>query len=226
MNVPSPRASRVEELELADGETIDDLSTYVSRARRVDPDGAARLVASGGVLAVYVSPVHGAPGPTVIGLRTAALADAQTQLDVTVPLAALGDRLAVRNAEGAPNTRLPVPPVAAVDAGWAGVSPPRTGWRLVTGLDPTDLATAARAGVEEIARALPEAVGGHVIAQVRSAVWGRDLPTLPGVAAGAAYVAEALGFLDAQEAVAVRRAGPWWRLSTARGHVLVRAALL
>ena len=47
----------------------------------------------------------------------------------------------------------------------------------------------------------------------------------PGVAAGAAYAADALGFLDPQEPVAVRQAGPWWRLSTSRGHVLVRAAL-
>ena len=78
----------------------------------------------------------------------------------------------------------------------------------------------------EIAAALPEAVGGHVVAQVRAAVWGRDLPSAPGVAAGAAFAADALGFLDPQEPVAVRQAGPWWRLSTSRGHVLVRAALL
>ena len=58
-------------LELADAETFRDLATYLSRARRVDPDGAARLMADGGVLAAYVSPVHGAPGPTVLGLRAA-----------------------------------------------------------------------------------------------------------------------------------------------------------
>ena len=210
-------------LELADAETFRDLATYLSRARRVDPDGAARLMAARGVLAAYVSPVHGAPGPTVLGLRAVALADAGVELDVTVPLAALGDRFA---AAVAGSTELVVPPMRATDAGWAGVSPPRSGWELRTALDPADLTAAAQAGVQEVAAALPEAVGGHVVTQVRAAVWGRELPTLPGVAAGAAFAADALGFLDLQEPVAVRQAGPWWRLSTSRGHVLVRAAML
>jgi hypothetical protein len=73
---------------------------------------------------------------------------------------------------------------------------------------------------------VPEAVGGHLVAKVRGGVWGRELPTLPGVAAGAAYAADSLGFLDPEQPVAVRQAGPWWRLSTTRGHVLVRASLL
>jgi hypothetical protein len=210
-------------LQLADAESLRDLATYLSRARRVDPDGAARLVAEAGVLAAYVSPVHGAPGPTVIGLRTFAVAEGTVGLDVTVPLAALGDRLA---AAGQIDTRLSVPPMRATDAAWAGVSPPRSGWLLRTGLDPAELSAAARSGVEEIAAALPDAVGGHVVAQVRGAVWGRDLAAMPGIAAGAAYAAEALGFLDPDEPVAVRQAGPWWRLSSSRGHVLVRSALL
>jgi hypothetical protein len=209
-------------LDLVDAETLQDLATFVSRARRVDPDGAARLVAQTGVLAVYVSPVHGGSGPTVIGLRTLGLADRDATLDATVPLAALSDRLAVPGL----GATLAVPPMGAVDAGWAGISPPRSGWHLLTAVDPADLVSAARSGVDEVARALPEAVGAHVITQVRAAVWGRDLPTLPGVAAGAAYTADALGFLEAQEPVAVRQAGRWWRLSTSRGHVLVRAALL
>jgi hypothetical protein len=141
---------------------------------------------------------------------------------VTVPLAALGDRFAA-SPDG---PTLAVPPTRATDAGWAGVSPPRTGWELRTALDPAELTTVARAGVLEVAAALPEAVGGHVVAQVRGAVWGRGLPTLPGIAAGAAFAADALGFLDVQEPVAVRQAGPWWRLSTSRGHVLVRHALI
>lgn len=210
-------------LELADADTFRDLATYLARARRVDPDGAARLIADGGVLAAYVSPVHGGSGPTVLGLRALALADPSGQLDVTVPLAALGDRFAAA-ADG--SAVLPIPPMRAADAGWAGVSPPRSGWELRTALDPAELSAVARAGVEEIAAALPEAVGGHVVAQVRGVVWGRGLPSSPGVAAGAAYAAESLGFLDPQEPVAVRQAGPWWRLSTSRGHVLVRAALL
>lgn len=213
-------------LELADPQTFRDLATYVSRARRVDPEGAARLIAAGAVLAAYVSPVHGAPGPTVLGLRTLALADRPAELDVTVPLAALGDRLAATPDGTGEHPVLPLPPTRVADAGWAGVSPPRTGWELRTALDPAELTAAARSGIEEIAAALPEAVGGHVVAQVRGAVWGRGLPTWPSVAAGAAYAADALGFLVPDEPVAVRQGGPWWRLSTSRGHVLVRAALI
>ena len=210
------------DLHLADADTFRDLATYVSRARRVDPDGAARLVAVDGVLAAYVSPVHGTPGPTVLGLRTLALADRGARLDATVPLAALGDRFAA-TPDG---PVLAVPPTRVTDAGWAGVSPPRTGWELRTALDPAELTAAARAGVAEVAAALPEAVGGHVIAQVRGAVWGRGLPTMPGLAAGAAFAADALGFLDPQEPVAVRQAGPWWRLSTSPGPLQVRPALI
>ncbi|MFL6098542.1 MAG: hypothetical protein ACJ71T_01150 [Actinomycetales bacterium] len=210
-------------LTVPDAETLRDLTTYISRARRVDPDGACRMVAGGGVLAVYVSPVHGAPGPTVLGLRAVGLADGAAELDATVPLAALGDRLAAASQDA---VELPVPPMRTTDATWAGVSPPRTGWDLRTALDPADLVSASRAGIEEIAAAVPEAVGGHVVAQVRAVVWGRELPTLHGVAAGAAYAADSLGFLDPEQPVAVRQAGPWWRLSTTRGHVLVRTALL
>lgn len=207
-------------LALADPETRHDLATYITRARRLDPEGAARLVAAGPVLAAYVSPVHGGSGPTVLGLRTAALAE-PAEADVTVALAALADRLALPH-----ETALPLPPMTVGDAAWAGISPPRTGWELVTALDPAELSAVAAAGIAEVARTVPTAAGGHVVAQVRAAVWGRELASAPGVVAGAAYALDGLGFLDPQEAVAVRSAGRWWRLSSSRGHVLVRGSLL
>ena len=125
-------------------------------------------MAQQGVLAAYVSPVHGASGPTVLGLRALALADPRAELDVTVPLSALGDRFAAADSGNSDSTELAVPPMRATDAGWAGVSPPRGGWELRTALDPAELTAAARAGVEEIAAALPDAVGAHVVAQVRA----------------------------------------------------------
>ena len=39
---------------LQDGLSLDDLSTYLGRAARVE-DGSVRLIASGGILAVYVA---------------------------------------------------------------------------------------------------------------------------------------------------------------------------
>lgn len=210
-------------LLLADAETAVDLSTYLVRARRVDPDGAARLTAAGQVLAVYVSPLHGAGAPTVLGLRVLRLAE-PADLDTTVPLGALTDRLARPVAAGPPV--LPVPPMQARDAGWAGISPPRAGWQAVGTVAEGALLDAARAGIADVAAGAPATAAAPAIAQLRAAVWGRDLKEVDGLPCGAAFAAEALGFLGAGEPVALYASGAWRRLSTTRGHVLTRRSLL
>jgi hypothetical protein len=58
--------------------------------------------------------------------------------------------------------------------------------------------------------------------RVRSEVWGRPIGGLEYVPAGAAFAALSLGFLGGQDAVRVYETGPWTRLSTAHGHVLVK----
>ena len=228
-------------LALPDAETLADLETFVGRARRVDPDGAARLVASGTVLATYVSPVHGGGGPTVLGLRVVALA-APAALDATVPLAALLDRFArlaaARATSPSPSTPstpdggtlLPVPPTGAA-ATWAGVTPPRAGWDAVGLLDAPALRERAADGVREIAEGVPPGAGAAAVARLRAQVWGRPLtPDLPDVPAGLAFAADALAFLDdprhEQDPVALFRAGPWLRATTRRGHVLARRSPL
>ncbi|KQX65761.1 hypothetical protein [Angustibacter sp. Root456] len=207
-----------------------DLATYVGRARRVDPDGAVRLVAVGSGLAVYVSPVHGSGGPTVLGLRVLPLAE-PSDVDVTVALAAVTDRLAhLTPSVSAPADEpiaLAVPPVQVTDAGWAGVSPPRTGWDDAGSVTREVLEEAVRAGTQEIADGAPEGSGAQAVARLRALVWGRDVPGAPGLPAGAAYTADALGFLGPDTAeVAVLARGSWRRLSTPRGHVLARPSLL
>ncbi len=226
-------------LVLPDAEALADLETFAGRARRVDPDGAVRLVASGGVLAVYVSPVHGGGGPTVLGLRVVALA-APAALDATVPLAALADRFArLRAASGVEDAAtdggtgatgagvaLPVPPTGAA-ATWAGVTPPRSGWDAVGLLDAVRLRAVAADGVREVAAGVPPGAGAAAVAQLRAQVWGRPLaPDLPAVPAGVAFAADALAFLDEGEPVALFRAGPWLRATTRRGHVLARRSAL
>ena len=208
-------------LHLPDDGTSADLATYLGRAQKVDPGGAVRLVAAGAVLAAYVSPVHGGGGPTVIGLRVLHLAE-PADLDVTVPLAAMADRFA--RLGGSPD--LPVPPVAAADAGWAGISPPRSGWQVVGTVRRDLLLAAADTGVAEVAAGVPEGAGSAAVARLRALVWGRDLPGVDGVPAGSAYAAHALGFVGADEPVALYGVGAWRRLTTARGHVLCRAALI
>lgn len=217
---------------LADAAAVADLATYLGRARRADPDGAARMVAHGQVLAVYVSPVHGAGGPTVLGLRTLPLAGEQQPpgLDVTVPLGALLDRcarIAAEPSQGGGPVELPVPPNAAVGVAWAGMAPPRTGWETVGLLDPDALRSAARSGIEEIAVGVPAAAGGHAVGRLRALVWGRPLaPDLDGVPAGVAFAAQALGFVPDGEPAALYRSGAWVRVTTGRGHVLARPPAL
>ena len=212
------------DLLLPDSATATDLATYLARARRVDPDGAARLVAGGRALAVYVSPVHGGGGPTVLGLRV-------------VPLVARADgrphgfpvghgRPAGPDRGSQRSVPVPLPPMDAGDAGWAGVAPPRSGWEAVGTVDAAGLVAAARAGIDEIAAGAGEGSGSQAVARLRALVWGRDLDGVPGVPAGVAFAAEALGFLTVGELVTLHAKGPWRRLSSVRGHVLSRRALL
>lgn len=215
-------------LFVADDGTLADLVTYLGRAHRVDPGGATRLVAHANVLAAYVSPVHGGAGPTVVGLRVARLA-AAADVDATVPLAAVADRFARLSSSSAGAggvVELAVPPTLASDAAWAGVSPPRSGWLMVSAVLRELLLDAARQGVTEVAEGTPDGAGSAAVARLRAAVWGRDLPGLTGVPAGMAYAAEALGFVGVDEPVALFAVGAWRRLTTSRGHVLARASLL
>jgi hypothetical protein len=222
---PDGRLEAMPALLLPDAEALGDLETFLGRGRRVDPDGAARLVASGNVLAAYVSPVHGANGPVVLGLRVLRLAE-PAALDVTVPLAALLDRFGrARQAASAPYP-LPVPPTRANEA-WAGVAPPRSGWNADGLLHAAALRTAAERGVREIADGVPTGAGAQAVAQLRARVWGRPLSAEPPeVPAGVAFAADALGFLDETDPVALYRRPPWVRATTRRGHVLARRPAL
>ena len=214
-------------VHLADADTLADLATYLGRARRADPDGAARLVGHGDVLAVYVSPVHGGGGPVVLGLRTLRLGTPVT-LDVTVPLAAASERLAERSGDGLRSgAALALPPERVAAAGWAGVSAPRQGWRPVGSVDGAALAERASAGIAEVATGAPAGSGAAAVAALRARVWGRPLAeSVPDLPAGVAYAAMTLGFVDPMGQAAVFTSGPWWRLTTSAGHVLARRPAL
>jgi len=214
-------------LLLPDSAAVADLATVVGRAQRVDPGGAVRLRGHGAVLAVFVAPLYGGGGPTVLGLRTMTLA-AASEVDVTVPLTAAADScarlLAAGQDPGSPADL--VLPADRAGAPWAGISPPRHGWAPITGLEVAGLLAAARAGAAEIAAGAPEGSGAHAVAQLRALVWGRALPGTddpPGVPTGAAFAADVLGFVrDGDPPVAVHRTGRWTRLTTPRGYLLAR----
>jgi hypothetical protein len=221
-------------LRLSDPQSLADLGRFASRARAVDDEGAMRLQASGSVLAAWVGVLPGtgilAEG-TVLGLRTFALAE-PSEVDVTVPLAAVTDR----TARGA-GSDLPLPPTRAV-AAWSAVTPPRGPWEPAGELPGDLLAAVARAGLAEVSDAVRER--GAAAGLVRDRVWARDVleasgphPDLLGadggvpvagaaVRSGGAFAAYALGFLAPGLPVQVFRSNRWTRLSAPGGHVLVR----
>ncbi len=202
----------------ADPQDLADLKTFATRAKTID-DGSIRLQAAGSVLAAYVCVLRprvlGESTPTILGLRTMALAE-PSGTDVTVPLAAVLDRLA-RAGEDA--VELPVPP-STVTESWTGVGAPRSGWELLGSRSDASLRTAAEAGIGEVAGIVPEKPGALMVNSARAAVWGRELDD-SGLPAGAAFAALALGFLAGGEQK-LYGAGRWFRLSGPRGHVLVR----
>ncbi|MFN8097185.1 MAG: hypothetical protein U0Q21_02685 [Dermatophilaceae bacterium] len=207
-------------LVFPDAASLTDLRTYAARLRRLDPDGALRLHASGGLLAAYagVLPGRGVTGSgAVIGLRILTLAK-PAQVDATVPASAILDRLARTPRPGGPFT-LPVPPVS-VFVSWAGVAPPRTGWSVIGDLDAASLELAAQEGIAEIA-----AAGTGLAAQVealRARVWSAPFAEGTPAPRGLAFAAYGLGFVRAGEPARLSRAGTWWRLTTPIGHALGR----
>lgn len=201
-------------LALQESEDVADLSTFLSRARVMDPR-AARLQATGEVLAVTVCAIEG-PGllgnGTVLGLRAFRLRKPAT-VDIVVALDAMTDRLARMLREGL--TALAVPPVPVV-ASWAGQSAPRTGWALVGEVEAEELRACARAGIERLGSKIDGSVE-------RDKVWQAPVPGHEFVPAGAAFAAHALGFLPpAVESARVFTCERWRRLATSAGQVLVR----
>lgn len=215
---PGGTDGSVGRIVLDDTEGYADLRTFVTRARSLDDEGSVRLQADGTVLAAYVGvlPGRGLMGDgAVVGLRTMRLV-APVSVDTTVLLAALADRLARDTADG-----LELPPVSAPTA-WAALTPPRGGWEPVGSLESAALVDVARAGIAEVAHGAPTGSGGQAVTDLRQRVWGRLTETVPPVPAGAAFAAYTLGFLGSSGRCDVVAHGRWTRVSSARGHVLVR----
>lgn len=214
-------ATHTDDLVLADAGTLADLRTFVTRARTAD-DGAIRLQGAGNVLAAYVCVMRakllGEGTPTILGLRTMALASASS-VDVTVSLASVADRLARMDGDDA---RLPIPPMG-VNESWAAVSAPRGAWEEVGSVAADTLIAVAKAGVQEIGQIIPVNPGALLVNNVRASVWGRPMDGVPGeVPGGAAFAAYALGFVAPGESGTIYRSHKWLRISTNRGHILVR----
>jgi hypothetical protein len=217
----------VQQLTLADSLSLGDLHTYLQRAGRVE-DGSVRLIAGNGILAVYTAILYPRgildESPTVLGLRTFELIDTE-DFDIVVPMRSMVERIERAQAQLPDDDEsrfvsMTRPPEVNTVT-WAGISPPRGGWRALGESDAATLESAARAGIEEVAAAIPAGTGEQLVQRVRSEVWGRGVEGLEYVPTGAAFAAYSLGFLG-EDPVRLFETGPWTRLTTRRGHVLVR----
>lgn len=205
-----------------------DFKVYLKRAERLGCEHV-HLIAIGPALVPYVAVLTPAglldQAPTVLGVRVFArhldaVSDTGT-VDTVVQVRALLDRLA----HDQQNIPLPIPQPGVP---WAGVTPPQADWQVVGSIPVSHLASIATAGIAEVAAA--NGLGTNIVQTVRQEVWGRIIPDAPSpVPAGAAFAALGLGFLGAESSAAssdelaqVSTSGAWTRISTERGHVLVK----
>lgn len=201
-----------------DAPTASDALTFAQRAVRLG-DGAVRLRAADGTLALTSAPL--APEslldatPTVLGMRLVRV-DPELECDLVVEASALAPT------DDPHELSLPE---TAVSAAWAGISPPRAGWESAGGIAAATLAARAQWGIAAVAEAVPTTAGEEVVRKVRADVWGRPDDELDGLPLGVAFAAFALGFIGGEEVAAVRRRGPWTRLTLTRGHVLTRSTV-
>uniref|UniRef100_A0AAU2V920 FAD-binding PCMH-type domain-containing protein n=1 Tax=Streptomyces sp. NBC_00003 TaxID=2903608 RepID=A0AAU2V920_9ACTN len=216
-------------LRFDDAREAADLAAFLGRLIHYDRAAAVRLQAGGGALAVFGRP----PSFEVLAIRTARLQDDSVTLDVTVSAGELLESLD----ELAATTNVPE---AVTGPPWAGVLPPRGGWRPVPGLpEPERMRGAVAAAVAEFRardEALPEERRTRAERElIGREIWSRTLGSTE-LPLRAVHAAQSLGFLrpvralasagapSAPEQVALFASGPWLRLRTPYGSVALRRA--
>lgn len=261
-----------QELHFADAGEAADLAAFLARLIHYDRAAAVRLQAGGGVLAVFGRP----PSFEVLAIRTARLeaivsteaapdtphtsagaAAGPGALDTTVSAGEFADALdtarAARAADG-PEGRdrglVVTVPQAVTGPPWAGVLPPRGGWRRVDGLPGVDEVRGAVAAAVAEFRArdagLPEERRTRAERdRIGHEIWSRTLGDT-GLPLRAVHAAQSLGFLrpvralaapsglevlpsvaaaalgSMAEPLALLAAGGWLRLRTPYGSIAVR----
>ncbi|WP_037859745.1 hypothetical protein [Streptomyces sp. NRRL S-340] len=225
-------------LHLADETEAADLAAFLSRLLHYDRAAAVRLQAAGTALAVFGRPASF----EVLAVRAVALAKPYEDglavaLDVTVSAGELLESVDEKAATAAVPAAVTGPP-------WAGVLPPRGGWRAERGLPPADSLRALvsgavaefRARTEELA---PEARTRGELDRIGREIWSRTVaPT--GLPVRAVHAAQSLGFLRpaapvgaagplggppaAPDGLALFSSGAWLRLRTPYGSIAVRRA--
>ncbi|MEW2295680.1 hypothetical protein ABZ719_23725 [Streptomyces sp. NPDC006743] len=223
-------------LHLADETEAADLAAFLSRLLHYDRAAAVRLQAAGTALAVFGRPASF----EVLAVRAAALAKPyedglDVTLDVTVSAGELLESLDEKAATAAVPAAVTGPP-------WAGVLPPRGGWRPERGLPPADSLRALVSGAVAEFRArtgelAPEARTRGELDRIGRDIWSRTVADT-GLPVRAVHAAQSLGFLRPAAptgplggppaapdgGLALFSSGAWLRLRTPYGSIAVRRA--
>ncbi|MEU0602149.1 hypothetical protein ABZ484_28485 [Streptomyces sp. NPDC006393] len=228
-------------LHLTDETEAADLAAFLARLLHYDRAAAVRLQAAGTALAVFGRPASF----EVLAVRAVRLAKPYEKgLDVTLDVTVCAGELLESVDESAATAAVPA---AVTGPPWAGVLPPRGGWRPEPGLPPAgslrSLVTAAvaefRSRTEELA---PELRTRGELDRVGREIWSRTVgPTrLPvravhaaqslgflrpaSVGAGAGAETETEGAAGTEGGLALFSSGAWLRLRTPYGSIAVRQA--
>ncbi|WP_409472062.1 hypothetical protein [Streptomyces sp. HC307] len=212
-------------LHLADEGEAADLAAFLSRLLHYDRGAAVRLQAAGTALAVFGRP----PSFEVLAIRAVRLAKPyENGLDVTLDVTVSAGELLESVDEAAATAAVPA---AVTGPPWAGVMPPRGGWRPEPGLPDADAlrAMVAAAVAEFRSRTQELAPEGRTRAEldrIGREIWSRTVgeTALP---VRAVHAAQSLGFLrpvTSAEGLGFFASGAWLRLRTPYGSIAVRRA--
>ncbi|MEU4873448.1 hypothetical protein [Streptomyces sp. NPDC021608] len=210
-------------LHLADEREAADLAAFLSRLLHYDRGAAVRVQAAGTALAVFGRP----PSFEVLAVRAVRLAKPyENGLDVTLDVTVSAGELLESVDESAATGAVPA---AVTGPPWAGVLPPRGGWRPGPALpSPDALRATVGAAVAEF-RSRTEELAADVrtraeLDRIGREIWSRTVGDT-GLPVRAVHAAQSLGFLRPSTRsgdLALLSSGTWLRLRTPYGAIAVR----
>lgn len=212
-------------LHLADDGEAADLAAFLSRLLHYDRGAAVRLQAAGTALAVFGRP----PSFEVLAIRAVRLAKPyENGLDVTLDVTVSAGELLESVDDSAATAGVPA---AVTGPPWAGVLPPRGGWRPEPGLPAPDaLRSTVGAAVAEFRTRTEELADESrtraELDRIGRDIWSRTLGDT-GLPVRAVHAAQSLGFLRPSARpgdLALLSLGSWLRLRTPYGSIAVRRA--
>ncbi|WP_151773265.1 hypothetical protein [Streptomyces abyssomicinicus] len=206
-------------LRFADQGEAADLCAFLSRLLHYDRAAAVRLQGAGEAVAVYGSPASF----EVLAVRAVRLAEPVDSLDVTVSAGELLEAVG----EEAGGAAAAVVPEAVTGPSWAGLLPPRGGWRAEESLPGETLRGLVAAAVAEFRRRVeeipPQERTRAELDRTGRQIWARTVDGT-GLPVRAVHAAQSLGFLRPGAHPQILSCGSWLRLRTPYGSVAVRRA--